>query len=222
MIRFQQVSKAYFGGRPALQGIDFHLPAGSMAYVTGHSGAGKSTLLKLILGIERANEGKICFNGYDITRLPKQDMPFLRRQIGMVHQDYRLLNDRSVLDNVALPLLIRGMYPQEAKRRAMLALDSVGLARWAEQNPLHLSGGEQQRVDIARAIVNRPQLLLADEPTGNLDEALSIEIFNLFEELNRRGMTVLIATHNQTLVKQKPKPTLVLEKGHLVGFIGKE
>lgn len=215
MIRFENVSKAYLGGKPALQGLNFHLPIGSMTYLLGHSGAGKSTLLKLIMGIERANGGHIWFNGYDITRLSKHELPFLRRQIGMVHQDYHLLADRSVLDNVAFPLIIAGMHPKEAQSRALVSLERVGLRDRANYLPLHLSGGEQQRVDIARAIVHKPQLLLADEPTGNLDSTLSLDIFNLFEEFNGLGMTVLIATHDINIVKQKPKPCLILEQGHL-------
>ena len=215
MIRFANVSKAYLGGKPALQGLSFHLPVGSMTYLVGHSGAGKSTLLKLIMGMERANGGQIWFNGHDITRLSRHEVPFLRRQIGMVHQDYRLLSDRSVLDNVALPLIIGGQHPKDANSRALAALDRVGLRDRAHHSTAHLSGGEQQRVDIARAIVHKPQLLLADEPTGNLDSALSFEIFNLFEEFNRLGMTVLIATHDISIVQQKPKPCLVLEQGYL-------
>lgn len=215
MIRFSNVSKAYLGGKPALQNISFHLPVGSMTYVVGHSGAGKSTLLKLIMGIERANGGQIWFNGHDITRLSSYEIPFLRRQIGMVHQDYRLLVDRSIVDNVALPLIIAGIHPKEAGIRALASLDRVGLRDRANHLPVHLSGGEQQRVDIARAIVHKPQLLLADEPTGNLDNTLSIEIFSLFEELNQLGMTVLIATHDLSIIQQKPKPCLVLEQGYL-------
>lgn len=215
MIRFANVSKAYMGGKPALQGLNFHLPVGSMTYLTGHSGAGKSTLLKLIMGIERANGGQIWFNGHDITRLTRYEIPFLRRQIGMVHQNYSLLSDRSALDNVALPLIIAGMHPKIANERALAALDRVGLYERAHYMPLHLSGGEQQRVDIARATVHKPQLLLADEPTGNLDDALSFDIFSLFEEFNRMGTTVLIATHDIALIQKKPKPCLVLEQGHL-------
>ncbi|MDY4281027.1 MAG: cell division ATP-binding protein FtsE [[Pasteurella] mairii] len=215
MIRFANVSKAYLGGKPALQGLTFHLPVGSMTYLVGHSGAGKSTLLKLIMGMERANGGQIWFNGHDITRLSRYEVPFLRRQIGMVHQDYRLLTDRSIAENVALPLIIAGLHPKEAHSRALVALDRVGLRDRATHQPVALSGGEQQRVDIARAIVHKPQLLLADEPTGNLDEALSLEIFNLFEEFNRLGMTVLIATHDLSIIQQKPKPCLVLEQGYL-------
>ncbi|MFY1027378.1 cell division ATP-binding protein FtsE [Actinobacillus seminis] len=215
MIRFANVSKAYLGGKPALQGLTFHLPVGSMTYLVGHSGAGKSTLLKLIMGMERANGGQIWFNGHDITRLSRYEVPFLRRQIGMVHQDYRLLTDRSITENVALPLIIAGLHPKEAHSRALAALDRVGLRDRATDQPVALSGGEQQRVDIARAIVHKPQLLLADEPTGNLDEALSLEIFNLFEEFNRLGMTVLIATHDLSIIQQKPKPCLALEQGYL-------
>ncbi|TDQ57668.1 cell division ATP-binding protein FtsE [Mesocricetibacter intestinalis] len=215
MIRFANVSKAYLGGKPALQGLSFHLPAGGMTYLTGHSGAGKSTLLKLIMGMERANGGQIWFNGHEITRLSRYELPFLRRQIGMVHQDYRLLSDRSVVDNVALPLIIAGFHPKDAHKYALASLDRVGLRERANHLPAHLSGGEQQRVDIARAVVHKPQLLLADEPTGNLDEKLSLDILGLFEEFNRMGMTVLIATHDLNLIQHKPKPCLVLEQGHL-------
>ena len=198
MIRFSNVSKAYHGAtQPALQGLNFHLPVGSMTYLVGHSGAGKSTLLKLIMGMEKANAGNIWFNGHDITRLSKYEIPFLRRQ------------------NVALPLIIAGMNPKEAHTRALVALDRVGLRSKANYMPPQISGGEQQRVDIARAIVHKPQLLLADEPTGNLDGELSLGIFNLFEEFNRLGMTVLIATHDINLIQQKPKPCLVLEQGYL-------
>lgn len=218
MITFTDVSKAYKGGgKPALQGISFHLPKGEMAYITGHSGAGKTTLLKLIMGIERANGGQIIFNGHDITRLAEHELPFLRRQIGMVHQNYSLLTDRSILDNVALPLIIMGLNRVTVEREARMALARVGLEDKANFRPLHLSGGEQQRVDIARAIVHRPQLLLADEPTGNLDDKLSFEIFRLFEEFNNAGTTVLIATHNTNIITQRPKPFLALEEGHLKG-----
>lgn len=217
MIKFTNVSKAYKGGRPALQGISFELPKGEMAYITGHSGAGKTTLLKLIMGIERANGGQILFNGHDITRLAEHELPFLRRQIGMVHQNYSLLTDRSILDNVSLPLIIMGQPKEIVEREARLALERVGLQNKANFLPLHLSGGEQQRVDIARAIVHRPLLLLADEPTGNLDDKLSFEIFRLFEEFNKAGTTVLIATHDTHIITQRPKPCLVLEEGHLKG-----
>lgn len=203
------------GGKPALQGVSFHLPKGEMAYITGHSGAGKTTLLKLIMGIERANGGEIFFNGHNITRLPEREIPFLRRKIGMVHQNYSLLPDRSVLDNVALPLIIMGLNKSVIERDVRIALARVGLENKANFLPVHLSGGEQQRVDIARAIVHRPELLLADEPTGNLDDKLSFEIFRLFDEIHRSGTTVLIATHATSLITQRPKPCLVLEDGYL-------
>ena len=215
MIKFSNVNKVYKGNTSALQGISFHIPKGGMAYLTGHSGAGKSTLLKLIMGIERTNGGSIEFNGYDITRLASHELPFLRRQIGMVHQDYRLLTDRNILDNVALPLIIQGVNQQIVEREAKLALARVGLVGKENYFPHHLSGGEQQRVDIARAIVHRPILLLADEPTGNLDEKLSFEIFRLFEEFNQQGTTVIVATHDINIITIRPKPCLVLAQGHL-------
>lgn len=216
MIKFSNVNKTYKGSKEALQGISFHIPKGGMAYLTGHSGAGKSTLLKLIMGIVRANGGSIEFNGYDITRLSVHELPFLRRQIGMVHQDNRLLTDRTILDNVALPLIIQGENQQIVEREARLALFRVGLEGKEQYFPHHLSGGEQQRVDIARAIVHRPTVLLADEPTGNLDEKLSFEIFRLFEEFNQQGTTVIVATHETNIISNRPKPCLVLEQGHLI------
>lgn len=219
MIRFNDVNKSYVGRRNsfALQGISFHLPVGSMTYLTGHSGAGKTTLLKLIMGIERVNGGELWFNGHNITHLPEKQLPFLRRQIGMVHQDYRLLSDRTVLDNVSLPLIVMGYVPKIVKEKAKEALARVGIDEKKHYYlPHHLSGGEQQRVDIARAIVHRPQLLLADEPTGNLDERLSLDIFKLFEEINREGTTVLVATHDTQIIKHRPHHTrLILEQGYL-------
>lgn len=203
------------GKQAALQGISFHLARGSMTYLTGHSGAGKTTLLKLIMGIERANGGDILFNGHNITRIAEYELPFLRREIGMVHQDYRLLSDRTILDNVSLPLIVMGYAPKLVQRNAMAALDRVGLKNKSNFLPHHLSGGEQQRVDIARAIVHNPQLLLADEPTGNLDDKLSFDILRIFEEFNREGTTVLIATHDTQVITQRPHPCLVLEQGHL-------
>ena len=199
MIRFSNVSKAYHGAtQPALQGLNFHLPVGSMTYLVGHSGAGKSTLLKLIMGMEKANAGNIWFNGHDITRLSKYEIPFLRRQIGMVHQDYRLLTDRSVAENVALPLIIAGMNPKEAHTRALVALDRVGLRSKANYMPPQISGGEQQRVDIARAIVHKPQLLLADEPTGNLDSKNTIEVMNIIKTISQEKLVILV-THEKPL-----------------------
>ena len=205
MIKFQQVSKAYRGGRQALQKVDFHLRRGEMAFLGGHTGAGKSTLLKLICAIERPTDGKIRFNDHDITRIPSKDIPFLRRNIGIVFQDHRLLMDRSIFDNVALPMRIESISENEIKRRVNAALDKTDLLDKARCLPSQLSGGEQQRVGIARAVVNRPTLLLADEPTGNLDPELSNRVLRLFEEFNRAGVTILLATHDVGLVNTRPQ-----------------
>lgn len=217
MIQFEDVSKVYYGNKTALQGLSFHLPKHSITYLMGHSGAGKSTLLKLIMAMERANTGKIFFNGLDISRLSRREIPFLRRQIGMVHQEDQLLNEFSVLHNVALPLIIQGISPNEANQKAQEALMKVALDGYENARPKSLSGGEQQRVGIARAIVHQPQILLADEPTGNLDNPLAKGIFKLFEYLNQQeGMTILIATHNIEVAKQCPHQTLTLQQGRLV------
>ena len=215
MIRFQQVSKAYRGGRQALQKVDFHLQPADMAFLTGHSGAGKSTLLKLICAIERPSDGKIMFNGHDITRIGSKQIPFLRRNIGIIFQDHKLLMDRTIYDNVALPLRVEQATENEIKRRVSAALDKVGLLDKARYLPIQLSGGEQQRVGIARAIVNKPMLLLADEPTGNLDAALSRQIMALFEEFNRVGVTVLMATHDTSLLTTHNYRRLDLYQGQL-------
>lgn len=215
MIRFDQVSKAYLGGRSALQGINLHLKAGEMAFLTGHSGAGKSTLLKLICGIERPSAGKIWFSGHEISRLKKRELPFLRRQIGMIFQDHHLLMERTVYDNVAVPLIIAGANSEDTRRRVHAALDKVGLLDKAKSYPIQLSGGEQQRVGIARAVVNKPAVLLADEPTGNLDNALSEGILRLFEEFNQVGVTVLMATHDTRLIARCHYPVLRLHEGRL-------
>jgi len=205
VIKFQQVSKAYRGGRQALQKVDFHLRRGEMVFLGGHSGAGKSTLLKLICAIERPTDGTIHFNGHNITRISSKDIPFLRRNIGIVFQDHRLLMDRSIYDNVALPMRIESISENEIKRRVSAALDKTGLLDKARCLPSQLSGGEQQRVGIARAVVNRPTLLVADEPTGNLDPELSNRVLCLFEEFNRAGVTILLATHDIGLVNTRPQ-----------------
>ena len=217
MIRFEHVSKAYRGGRQALQGVDFHLRPGEMAFLTGHSGAGKSTLLKLICGIERPSAGHILFNGHDISRLKDREIPFLRRQIGMIFQDHHLLYDRTVYDNVAMPLIISGASSEDIRRRVSAALDKVGLLDKAKNFPIQLSGGEQQRVGIARAVVNKPTMLLADEPTGNLDSELSEGIMRLFEEFNRVGVTVLMATHDIALIERRNLRVLTLSEGRMLG-----
>ncbi|UGA54715.1 cell division ATP-binding protein FtsE [Vibrio sp. VB16] len=205
MIRFQQVSKAYRGGRQALQKVDFHLRQGEMAFLGGHSGAGKSTLLKLICAMERPSDGTIQFNGHDITKISNNDIPLLRRNIGIVFQDHRLLMDRTVFDNVALPMRIESATENDIKRRVSAALDKIGLLDKAKCLPSQLSGGEQQRVGIARAVVNRPTLVLADEPTGNLDPELSNRTMMLLEEFNRAGVSILVATHDIGLVGSRPQ-----------------
>jgi cell division transport system ATP-binding protein len=216
MIQFDHVSKVYSGGHMALQKVSFQLRSGEMAFLTGHSGAGKSTLLKLISVQERPSDGRILFNRRDLSQITKADVPFIRRQIGMIFQDHRLLLDRSLFDNVALPLQISGASPLEIQKRVMAALDKVHLHNKAQHVPMMLSGGEQQRVGIARAIVNMPPLLLADEPTGNLDAALAHDIMQLFRELNAQGVAVLIASHDQALIAESGQRKLVLQHGRLV------
>ena len=217
MIRFEHVSKAYLGGRQALQWVDFHIRPAEMVFLTGHSGAGKSTLLKLICGIERPSDGTILFDGHNISRLKNREVPFLRRQIGMIFQDHHLLLDRTVYDNVAMPLIIAGASPEDIRRRVSAALDKVGLLDKARNFPVQLSGGEQQRVGIARAVVNKPMVLLADEPTGNLDSELSEGILRLFEEFNRVGVTVLMATHDIMLIERRNYRVLTLSQGRMAG-----
>jgi cell division transport system ATP-binding protein len=217
MIRFDNVSKRYATGQEALSGLTFHLEKQEMAFLTGHSGAGKSTLLKLIMLMERASSGQVLVGGQDLARLRRRQIPLLRRRIGVVFQNHQLLFDRTVFDNVALPLVISGHPAKEIPRRVRAALDKVGLLSKEKQNPVSLSGGEQQRVGIARAVVNKPSVLLADEPTGNLDPELSAEIMALFERFNQVGVTVLIATHDLALVARKPYRMLTLSEGRLQG-----
>ncbi|MCL1050533.1 cell division ATP-binding protein FtsE [Shewanella abyssi] len=217
MIRFEQVSKVYSGGQKALSDVNFHLKRGEMAFLTGHSGAGKSTLLKLITVIERANVGKVSINGHDIAKLRRSQVPYLRRDIGMIFQNHHLLMEKSVFDNVALPLIIEGFSHGEIRKRVAGALDMVGLYGKERHSPIMLSGGEQQRVGIARAIVNKPPLLLADEPTGNLDPKLSMDILRLFETFNDSGTTVLIATHDLGLIARMKYRTLTLKQGRVLG-----
>ena len=216
MLRFENVGKRYPGGREALTGLSFHLRVQEMAFLTGHSGAGKSTLLKLIALIERASYGKIYFNGRDLARVSRRRIPHLRRDIGIIFQNHNLLSDRTVFDNVALPLVIAGYEHREIQRRVRAALDKVGLLDKERRYPVMLSGGEQQRVGIARAVVNKPPLLLADEPTGNLDPALSEEIMRLFAQFNQVGVTVLIASHDLHLITRMGCRILRLQDGRLL------
>lgn len=215
MIIFDKVSKRYPGGQDALKQVSFELARGEMAFLTGHSGAGKSTLLKLIMAMEHSSQGQVLYDGKNLARLGRQGIPYHRRRIGVVFQNHSLLFDRSVFDNVALPLAISGADPDETARRVRAALDKVGLLHRETQNPVALSGGEQQRIGIARAVVHKPDLLLADEPTGNLDPELSAEIMNLFREFNSVGVTVLVATHDISLVRELGLRRIVLSEGRL-------
>ena len=216
MIRFENVTKRYQTGLDALAEVNFEIGAGEVAFVTGHSGAGKSTLLKLVSLAERPTRGQVTVNHRDLARVRRRGVPQHRRGIGMVFQDHRLLTDRSVFDNVALPLLIAGTSRVETARRVRAALDKVGLLAREQASPLALSTGEQQRIGIARAIVAKPPLIIADEPTGNLDPQLSLEIMNLFAEFGAVGTTVLIASHDLLLLKRMQKRVLVLDHGRLV------
>lgn len=216
MIKFDDVSKRYPSGQEALSHVRFQIDDGELAFVTGHSGAGKSTLLKLIMQMELPSSGQLIVNGQNLNKLTRRQLPYYRRTIGLVFQDHQLLFDRSVYENVALPLQIAGYDPREASRRVRAALDKVGLLSKEAQNPLALSTGEQQRVGIARAVVNKPALLLADEPTGNLDPELAAEIMGLFEQFSQVGVSVLIASHDHNLIARMHHRKLRLEQGRLI------
>ncbi len=216
MIAAQGLRHSYPGSGDVLSGLDCELARGEMAFLTGPSGAGKSTLLRLIAGLERAVDGQLLVGGINLRRIPKRRVPAFRRRIGIVFQQYSLLSDRRIYDNVALPLVVRGLHPRDIQRRVRAALDAVDLLGRERAYPLTLSGGEQQRVAIARAIVAKPELLLADEPTGNLDPNLSAEIMTLFRRFNEVGVSVLIATHALELVRQLPYRELALAEGRLL------
>jgi len=216
MIQFNKVSKTYSGGFSALKQVSFNLAAGEMAFLTGHSGAGKSTLLKLISLMEKPSSGSININGTELSNIAYGQIPYVRRGIGMIFQNHNLLMDRTVFDNVALPLVIEGYSHREIKKRVETALEKVHLGSKLRCFPNMLSGGEQQRVGIARAIVNKPPILLADEPTGNLDPKLSLDIIRLFEEFNAAGVTVLIATHDLGLIARMRYRTLTLKQGTMI------
>jgi cell division transport system ATP-binding protein len=215
MIRFGQVYKRYPGGHEALQDVSFDIAKGEMVYLTGHSGAGKSTLLKLIAAIERPTSGSVLINGQNIRAIKREAIPALRRNIGLIFQDHKLLFDRNAFDNVILPLQISGFDHREAAKRVRAALDKVGLLTREKANPVALSGGEQQRLCIARAIVTRPDILLADEPTGNLDAEYSGEILNIFKSFHQVGATLLISTHDQSVLQRFPARALHLDHGVL-------
>jgi cell division transport system ATP-binding protein len=215
MIVASGLAKRYPGGFDALRGIDFTIDAGQMIFITGHSGAGKTTLIKLIASIERPTAGSLVVNGQNIAALRRSALPYVRRHFGMVFQDQKLLFDRSALDNVLLPLHIAGLPRREAVRRAQAALDKVGLLGREKAMPVALSGGEQQRLAIARAVVNRPAVLVADEPSGNLDPEAAAQILDLFIDFNRVGVTVVVATHDRNWIERCPADVLRLDHGRL-------
>jgi cell division transport system ATP-binding protein len=216
MISFDRVSKRYEEGHDALREVSFNVDRDELVFITGHSGAGKSTLLRLIMLMERPSRGKVLVDGQDLGGTGSRGIPAHRRNIGVVFQNHRLLFDRPVFDNVALPLIIAGYDHREVGRRVRAALDKVGLLAKERALPVTLSGGEQQRVGIARAVVGKPKILLADEPTGNLDPALSAEIMNLFEAFNQVGVTVLIASHDLVLISRLRHRIFTLQEGRLV------
>jgi cell division transport system ATP-binding protein len=214
-ISFSRVSKRYPGGFEALKQVSFDVEPGEMVFITGHSGAGKTTLIKLIAAMERANGGTVLVNGQNVSALRPAAVPFLRRNLGLVLQEQKLLYDRSVFDNVVLPLAVTGQPYREAARRARAALDKVGLLEREKASPVTLSGGEQQRLCIARAVVNRPAILLADEPTASIDADYAREIMAMFRDFNQVGVTVLIATHDRNLIETWGRRALRLDHGRL-------
>jgi cell division transport system ATP-binding protein len=216
MLKFDNVSMRYPEVGDVLRNVSFHLQHGEMAFLTGHSGAGKSTLLKLIPVIERCSRGQVLLDGQNLNQAKNRQIPYIRRKVGLIFQDYKLLQDRTVFDNVALPLVIAGYGHNEISRRVRASLDKVGLLGKEKKYPVTLSGGEQQRVGIARAVVNKPPMILADEPTGNLDPELSAEIMHLFEQFQQVGVTVLIATHDISLITQMNHRVLKLDHGQLI------
>lgn len=218
MIKFENVTKGYDNGYLALENIDLVLETGELAFLTGHSGAGKTTMLKLIMGLVKPTSGKLMVAHNDVGRLSNWQMPFYRRNIGMILQNPLLMQNRTVFENVELPLLIAGFDDLERKRRVRAALDKVNLIHKERQYPMALSTGEQQRVGIARAVVNKPNILLADEPTGNLDPVLSSEIIKLFEAFRQVGVCILIATHDLSLIARMQYRVITLANGMLIGM----
>lgn len=216
MISFSQVYKRYPGGHEALKNLSFTIAPGEMAFITGPTGAGKSTLLKLVAAIEKPSSGSVVVSGQNVGKLRRSAVPFLRRNFGLIFQDHKLLYDRNVLENVILPLDIAGLPRAEGMKRARAALDKVKLLGLEKANPVSLSGGEQQRLCVARAIVNRPAIVLADEPTGNLDAEYAGEIMEMFKSFNQVGVTLLIATHDESLITRYSSRVLHLKQGELL------
>ena len=215
MIQFSQICKRYSGGYEALKNVSFEIAEGEMIFLTGHSGAGKSTLLKLIAAIERPNSGSIVVKGQNVSSIKGGALPYLRRNLGLIFQDHKILFDRSVFDNVMLPLQICGFDHRESAKRVRAALDKVGLLKREKTSPIALSGGEQQRLCIARAIVNRPSILLADEPTGNLDVDYASDIMSIFKSFHQVGVTLLISSHDESILRQFKGRVLALKNGEL-------
>lgn len=213
MIRFDQVTKRYPGGHDALRNLSFSVESGEMVFLAGHSGAGKSTLLKLVSGIERASSGAVLVNNQNLSKLRASQLPYVRQHIGVVFQDHKILFDRTVFDNVMLPLDIIGFDRHDAIRRVRAALDKVGLAGKEKVMPIRLSGGEQQRLCIARAVVHRPSILLADEPSANLDRAYALDIMELFKSFHQVGVTVMISAHDETLMEDYGRRIIRLREG---------
>jgi cell division transport system ATP-binding protein len=217
MIRFDRVHKRYPNGREALAGVSFNIESGALTFLTGHSGAGKSSILKLIALIERPTRGQVIVNSQNTAGVKPRGIPQFRRRIGVVFQDHKLLHDRPVADNVALPLIIAGVPRREIDKRVRAALDQVGLLGKEKSRPLELSTGEQQRVGIARAVVAKPALLIADEPTGNLDPDLALEIMRLFKRFSEVGVTVVVASHDVHLIDRVGARRIVLSEGRVIG-----
>ncbi|MBI0134097.1 cell division ATP-binding protein FtsE [Snodgrassella alvi] len=215
MIRFEQVSKTYPGGFTALKNLSFSISKGEMIFIAGHSGAGKSTILKLISGIVKPTKGKVWLNNQDLGRLNDNQLGYLRQHIGIVFQDHKLLFDRNVLQNVMLPLRITGYERKQAERRARIAIEKVGLSGREQADPITLSGGEQQRLCIARAVVHQPSLLIADEPSANLDRAYALDIMELFKTFHEAGTTIMVAAHDETLMADYGHRIIRLQEGRL-------
>ncbi len=217
MIRFEQVSKTYSGHFSALKNISFSIEPAEMVFLAGHSGAGKSTVLKLISGIEKPTAGQVWLNGQALNTLHDNQLSFMRQHIGIVFQDHKILFDRSVMDNVLLPLYITGLNKVEASKRATIAIEKVGLGGKEDKMPVSLSGGEQQRLCIARAVVHKPSLLIADEPSANLDRAYALDIMELFKTFHQAGTTVVISAHDESLMADYGHRIIRLKEGRLNG-----